>query len=116
MTKKKSYYPPKTFDDDLEALVLLFEQKGWIFSGVDVAQLKEDAKAQREERVVHDTLEGQYQAEHERFGQAQDARYQRFSAALNAARGAFRTDKVVMAEIDRFKRSSRRAKSSSNAA
>ena len=102
---KKTYYPPKTFDDDLEGLVLLFEEKGWVFSGVDVTALKTDQTEQRSERAVHDALEGKYLAEHERFGLAQEDRYQRFAAALNAARGAFRTDKAVMAELDRFKRS-----------
>ena len=39
-----------------------------------------------------------------------EERYQRFSSALNAARGSFRTDKAVMAELDRFKRSCKRTK------
>ena len=30
---KKTYYPPRTFDDDLELFVTLYEQKGWAFSG-----------------------------------------------------------------------------------
>jgi hypothetical protein len=110
MASKKTYYPPKTFDDDLDGLVKLFETKGWSFSGVDLAALKTDRDAQRTERSDHDALEGKYLAAHESFGQAQEERYQRFAAALNAARGAFRTDKAATAELDRFKRSVTRTK------
>jgi hypothetical protein len=109
-SNKKTYYPPKTFDDDLEGFVKLYEKKGWSFSGVDTVKLKEDAQVQRVERADHDQLEGEYLAEHERFGMAQEERYHRFADALNAARGAFRSDKVILAELDRFKRSVTRAK------
>lgn len=107
--KKRTYYPPKTFDDDLATFVKLFRSKSWSFSGVDVDQLEKDVPEQREERTAHDELESQYLALHESFGIAQEERYTRFAAALNAARGAFRRDKAVMAELDRFKRSIRRA-------
>ncbi len=111
---KKTYYPPKTFDDDVEGFVKLLLDKGWSFSGVDNEKLKEDSQNQRTERVEHDQLEGKYLAEHERFGIAQEERYNRFADALNAARGAFRSDKVVLAELDRFKRSASRPKKSKN--
>ena len=111
ITKKKHYYPPRTFDDDMESFVRLCEEKGWSFSGVDLSQLQEDVANQRAERARHDTLERQYLAEHERFGIAQEDRYQRFAAALNAVRGAFRSDEVVMTEIAGFKRSYKRSRS-----
>lgn len=107
---KKTYYPPKTFDDDLEGLIDLYVAKGWSFSGVDLEALKADKETQRSERRDHDALESQYLSEHERYGLAQEARFHRFAAALNAARGAFRDDKATMAELDRFKRSATRAK------
>jgi hypothetical protein len=113
---KRTYYPPRTFDDDLEALVKLFDQKAWAFSGVDLVKLGADATEQRTERLEHDALEGQYFAAHEKFGLAQEERYQRFAAALNAARGAFRSDKVAMAELNRFKRSFSRAKAKNSEA
>ncbi|MBI2571824.1 MAG: hypothetical protein HYV63_32850 [Candidatus Schekmanbacteria bacterium] len=107
---KRTFYPPKTFDDDLAGLVDLFKQRGWTFSGTDVATLEQDAATQREQRAAHDSLERQYLALHQQFGLEQEARYSRFNAALNAARGAFRKDKAVMAELGQFKRSVRRAR------
>ncbi len=99
---KKTYYPQKTFDDALVGLVELYTKNGWAL--VDVTQLAKDAQDQRAERTKHDTLQAQYLTEHEAFGVAQDERYQRFGAALNAARGAFRNDKAVMAALAPFKR------------
>ena len=110
MAKKRTYFPPKTFDDDLAGLVDLFKEKKWTFSGVDGKAIEKDAVAQRDERGKHDAMESQYVKMHEEFGMAQDSRYQRFAAALNAARGAFRNDKAVVKELDRFKRSVRKAK------
>ncbi|MFT3773402.1 MAG: hypothetical protein QM820_49110 [Minicystis sp.] len=111
--KKKTnttYYPPKTFDDDLASLVDLYATEGWTFSNVDLAQLKTDTQEQRTERLAHDAIEAQYEKVHSKFGQAQEARHKRFAAALNAARGAFRNDKTVLAQLDRFKRSVTRSK------
>ncbi|MBI2568693.1 MAG: hypothetical protein HYV63_16855 [Candidatus Schekmanbacteria bacterium] len=107
---KKTYYPSKTFDDDLAGFVDLFKQRGWMFSGTDPATLEQDAAAQREQRAAHDALERQYLAAHQQLGVDQEARYIRFTAALNAARGAFRRDKAIMAELSQFKRSLRRAR------
>ena len=106
----RTYYPPKTFDDDLDKLTKLFTSKGWSFSGIDLPKLIGSVKTQRDERATHDALEIQYQSLHTSFGLAQEDRYQKFASALNAARGAFRTDKVIMAELDKFKRSFVRAK------
>jgi predicted phosphoadenosine phosphosulfate sulfurtransferase len=62
---------------------------------------------------------GQFLALHETFGLRQEERYERFVAVLNAARMAFRKDKAVLAELERFKRPSgrnRRSKEESEAA
>jgi hypothetical protein len=107
---KKTYYPSKTFDDDLAAFAALYQKKGWSFSGVDTATLLGDPVRQRDERLEHDRLETEYLAIHTSFGEAQEERYLRFAAGLNAARGAFRKDKAVMAELAKFKRSIRRTK------
>ena len=110
MTIKKTYYPAKTFDDDIDAFSKLFKDKGWTFSNIDPKQLAKDAVDQRAERATHDALESKYTHMHETFGVDQEQRHERFRAALTAARGAFANDKGVMAELDRFKRSVVRAK------
>src|SRR5205085_143297 len=43
--KKRTYYPPKTFDDDLTGLVNLYGQKKWSFSNIDIKVLGKDATA-----------------------------------------------------------------------
>ncbi len=106
---KRTYFPQKTFDDDLDAFCRLAKSAGWSFSGVDVAQLERDTADQRAERARHEAAELEYNRLHEAFGVAQEARYARFADALNAARGAFRRDKAVLAQLDRFRRSARRA-------
>ena len=102
---RKTYYPGKNFDDALEGFMVLVKEKNWSFSGVDLAKLEQDSIDQRKERIEHDTLESKYFNLHETFGIGQQERYHRFAAALNAARGAFRNDKSIMAELNRFKRS-----------
>ncbi|MCK9462405.1 MAG: hypothetical protein M0R80_22500 [Proteobacteria bacterium] len=104
MKVRRTYYPTKVFDDMLFALVQLLLAKGWSFPGASTEQLVADVEAQRAERAEHDALMSRFLALHETFGMNQEARYGRFVAVLNAARGAFRTDKAVMAELDRFKR------------
>ena len=54
----------------------------------------------------------EFLAQRETFGLNREARYERFMAAINAARGAFRNDKAVMAELDRFARVNRRSRRS----
>jgi len=105
MALKKTFYPSKQFEDELEALALLFQAKGWEFPGDAIAQLVADAEAQRTERAAHETARTQFIALHETFGLAQLARFRRFVALLKAARGMFRDDKAVIAELDRFGRS-----------
>jgi len=104
MKTKKNYFPPKVFDDLLEALVVLFLTKGWTLTGVDLDQLETDVEAQRAERVELDKAKGELMARFALFCQAQDARYQRYSNALAVARSVFRNDPAVMAELERFKR------------
>lgn len=110
MAETKTYFPAKTFDDDLDGLVGLYMGKKWQFSGVDLVQLEKDAGEQRAARKEFDSLEAQYLGAREKFGIGQEARHERFSAALNAARGAFKNDRAVLAELEPFKRSSKRAK------
>ena len=104
MKLKRTCYPPKTFDDNLDSLVRLIQEKGWAFPGLDLDQLAADVDEQRAQRAAHDTLEGAYLAAHETFGLEQEARYRRFMKAVYALRGAFCSDKAVMAELDRFRR------------
>jgi hypothetical protein len=104
---RKTYFPAKTFDDDLDALVNLATDSGWTFSGTDQEQLQKDVVEQRADRASFDTTELEYNRVREQFGLAQEARYRRFTDLLNAARGAYRRDKAVMAQLTRFRRSAR---------
>ena len=101
---RRTYHPSKTFDDDLAAFAQLAKTENWSFSGINAATIAQDAIDQRNERAAHDAAEGQFDKLHETFGLAQQARHERFSAALNAARGAFRNDKAVLAQLERFRR------------
>jgi hypothetical protein len=102
--KHRIFHPTKSFEDMLFALVALLLAKGWSFAGVSIDQLAADAEAQLAERTAQETLMGQFRAQREAFSLNQAERYERFMAAINAARGAFGNDPVVMAELDRFKR------------
>jgi hypothetical protein len=106
---KRTFYPPKSFDDDLEAFVRLARTEGWYFSGVDLEQLAQDVVEQSTERSEHDAAEARFRALHEAFGQAQNARYRRFTAALNAARAAFQCDPAIASKLDRFRRDQHRS-------
>lgn len=101
---KKTYYPEKSFDDDYDGLTNLFVKNKWSFSGTDTKQMVQDVKDQRQERHDHDELESDFDKLHTEFGENQEGRYKRYARALNAARGAFRDDKKVMAQLDEFKR------------
>src|SRR5262245_23168864 len=107
--KSKTVHPPKTFDDALAGLAGLCVAKRWSFSGVEKDQLTKDAEAQRTERAEHDKAESNFNALHETFSLNQAERYRRFISVLNAARSMFRGDKAVLAELERFKRESKRA-------
>ena len=104
MDPKKTYYPSKEFENELNDLSNLAQDKGWDFPGGAVAQLVADAEAQHAERIAHEAARIAFVAQHETFGLAQLARYKRFLALLKAARAMFRDDKVVLAELDRFNR------------
>jgi uncharacterized protein (DUF2384 family) len=108
MALRRTFYPAKTFDDELDALARLCQAKGWDFPGVGLEQILADAEAQRTERAAHDALVSQAAALHETFGVEQAARFQRFLAVLTAARGAFRSDKSALAELERFHRNKSR--------
>ncbi|MFZ5467985.1 MAG: hypothetical protein ACOZIN_00995 [Myxococcota bacterium] len=100
--KRKTYYPLKSFDDALTALVELFRKNNWGL--VDLARLATDAVEQRKERAFHVAAQAEFAKVHEAFGRAQHERFKRFAAALNAARGAFRNNPEVLAQLDVFKR------------
>ena len=59
MALRKTYYPTKTFDDELDALARLCQAKGWDFPGIGLEQILADAEAQRTERAAHDALVSQ---------------------------------------------------------
>lgn len=100
--------PRKTFDDDLEAFVELAKREGWHFSGIDLEQIAQDSLEQRVERGEYVSAEARFNDLHEHFGLAQEARYQRFAAELNAARGAFRGNETMMMQLEPFRRLARR--------
>ena len=102
--KGRTYFPSKSFDDDLVALVDLYEKGRWVFSGVDLDQLRTDARLQREERLAHDAAEAAWLKLKREFEVSTESRYQRYSAALDAPRGAFKHDKGVTAQLEKFRR------------
>ena len=77
------------------------------FSGIDLEQVARDAVEQRVERGEYGAAEARFNDLHEQFGLAQEARYQRFAAALNAARGAFRGNETIMTQLEASKRQTR---------
>ena len=103
MSDKKTYYPPKSFDDAIDGFAELCRKNGWNFPSITAEQLHKDAIAQIEERKAHDKAEREFNALHETFGVNQELRHERFSKALNAARKLFADDKAVMAQLDEFK-------------
>lgn len=103
-TNKRTFYPPRTFEQDLQTFVQLASEQGWHFSGVDLDQLARDAVEQARERAAFDEAEAQFLATRERFALGQDSRYRRFAAALNAARAAFLGNEPVAQQLERFKR------------
>ncbi len=59
---KRTFYPPKSFDQDLLAFAPLAKDEGWHFSGVDLDQLARDAAEQSAQRAQYDCAEGQFNA------------------------------------------------------
>jgi hypothetical protein len=101
---KRTFYPPKTFDDDFLTFVRLARDESWHFSGVDFAQLETDVAEQSAQRAQFEAAEAHFNALRDEFAVAQEARYRRFTAALNAARSAFGFDAVVAKKLERFRR------------
>ena len=116
MTLKKTYFPQRNFDDTFSAFVDMCAQNKWEFPGIPLKRLQESVRAQRLERSTHDALQLQYRKLHESFGVAQAQRYALFASALHAARGLFRDNKPVMAQLTRFSAptASRRSSPSAN--
>jgi hypothetical protein len=104
MTIRKTFYPSKEFDDKLNGLSDMLTTEGWELPGIPAALIAEDAAAQRTERAAQDARRREFLARHEEFGLAQRARYQRFMAVLEALRGIFREDKIVLAKLREFSR------------
>jgi hypothetical protein len=110
--ESKTFHPSKEFEKQLGDLAKLAQDKDWEFPGGAIAQLVADAEAQHAERAAHEAARIAFVAQHETFGLAQLARYKRFVSLLRAMRAMFRDDKVVIAELDRFARVSRRSRRS----
>ena len=111
---KKTYYPAKTFDDDLEGLVGLCADNGWSVPKIDQNDLAVSVAKQRTDRVEHDKLELQYLKVHQQFGIDQEKRHQTYNALLWGLLGAFRCDKATLAQLRRFKRSMGRKQAKPN--
>lgn len=103
-TKGPNYYPSRNFDDSLDAFVRLVDSSKWSFPGVDLATLQKDVADQREERAQLAGAKAALALQETTFARNQHARYNRFSAVLNAARGVFRNDAAIIAQLDQFKR------------
>jgi hypothetical protein len=101
---KSAFCPKKEFDQELVDLSALFVDKGWEFPGDAITQLAADAEEQRVERAAYEKARTELVEQYETFVLRRYARYKRFVALLKAARGMFRDDQVVMAELDRFGR------------
>jgi hypothetical protein len=86
----------------------VYTSRSWSFTNVDLTKLTQDSKDQRTQRQSYDAAAAAWQATHSQFGSDQEARYQRFSAALSAARGSFKNDKTVTALLAKFTRSATR--------
>jgi hypothetical protein len=114
MTKalKRTYHPQKTFDDDFDAFARTCQANGWEVLGINGDELLVDVEAQRAERAELEAVRAQYVTKREQFAAAQEARYLKFLAVLNALRGRFRDDKVVRAGLERFKRANGRSQRS----
>jgi hypothetical protein len=104
MILKRNFSPPRTFDEQLEALVKLLREKQYSHSRVDLNQCEQDVLAQRQGRAAHDDLAVKYREAHARFAEEQSARYKRFIRLLNSARAAFGDDSAMMAALKQFDR------------
>jgi hypothetical protein len=99
---KRTFFPQRNFDDTFAAFVDMCVHNKWEFPGIPLKMLQDSVKAQRQERSAHDAMQLQYRKLHESFGISQAQRYALFASALHAARGLFRGNKPVMAQLARF--------------
>jgi hypothetical protein len=106
MAKNTVYYPSRTFDDSLAAFVDLMTANGWSFPNASAEELRADLEAQRGERSSLDLAKANWSKLEAEFLLNQQERFKRFSSVLHAARGAFRDDPAVMAQLEQFKRKS----------
>ena len=104
MDPKRFFSPPRTFDEQLEALVKLLREKHFSLSRVDLNQCEQDVVAQRQARAAHDDLEVKYREAHARLAEEQHERYERFLRLRNAARAAFGDDNAMMVALKQFDR------------
>jgi hypothetical protein len=104
MELKRHFSPPRTFAEQLEAMVKLLREKQFSHSRVDLSQLEQDVLAQRQSRAAHDELEVKFREAHARLAEEQSARYKRFLRMRNAARAAFGDDNAMMAALKQFDR------------
>lgn len=102
---KRTFFPRRTFEHDLYDFVQFAKRERWQFSGIDFEQLLLDANNQSNERAEIDALETRLASLRDSFAIAQEQRYRRFIAALNAARAAFQSDHDVMEWLARYKNS-----------
>ena len=103
MNLRKIYYPQRNFDDTFAAFVDMCALYKWEFPGIPLKALQEALKLQRSERAAYEALQLQYRKVRCAFAQSQAERHALFCAALQAARGSFRNNHAVRAQLDLFK-------------
>jgi hypothetical protein len=103
MSNRKIYYPQRNFDDTFAAFVDMCTLHTWEFPGIQLTSLQDAVKQQRSERAAYEALALQYRKVRMAFAQSQAERHALFCAALHAARGSFRNNHPVRAQLDRFR-------------
>lgn len=103
MSTRKIYYPQRNFDDTFAAFVDMCTLHKWEFPGIQLKALQDAVKLQRSERAAYEALTLQYRKVRYAFAQSQAERHALFCAALHAARGSFRNNHPVRAQLDRFR-------------
>lgn len=104
MSSRKIYHPPRLFDDLYGALVQVLLARNFAATDIAFAQCQKDVTDLGSERLALDSLEAQYRQSQARFSIAQHERYERYSQLLNAAQGIYRSDSVMLAALDKFRR------------
>jgi hypothetical protein len=101
---KKVYNPQKTFSVDFEGLVNLLVEKDFTCSAVDIEECKKQVLKQRTSKAAFEALKASYVEAHARFLEEQSEHHMLYTRLLNAARGAFRHDKAMLAALANFQR------------